>query len=209
MTLEGAEAIRRERWVESYRLAHRGADRWANSPSGIRHTIETQDRIFRMAEQLRERRDRPNAAPFFPVLKAVDDAASWETGPNDAPTPTSAAAAGLVGYKILFGKLPPVRDLDWPDGFELTDEAESELATFGLRLGGFDPIVFDGTDPAAYVWALFEVGERQAACDEVVHRHEHRACPPRGLAVVSTPVRPRTPAPVPLHRSPQPAGVGR
>ncbi|HVS05828.1 MAG TPA: hypothetical protein VHK65_06640 [Candidatus Dormibacteraeota bacterium] len=209
MTLEGAEAIRRERWVESYRLAHRGADRWANRSSGIRHSTETQERIFRMAERLRKRGVWPIAAPFFPVLKAVDDAASCETGPNDAPTPTSAAAAGLVGYKILFGKLPPVRGHDWPEGVDLTDETESELATFGLRMGGFDPIVFDGTDPAAYVWALFEMGERQPVCDELVRRHDHRACPPRGLAVVSTPVRPKTHTPVPLPRSPQPAGVGR
>jgi len=209
MKLADAEASRRARWVEGYRLAHRGADRWANSPSGIRHSLETQDRIFRMAEQLREGWDRPNAAPFFPVLKAIDDAASEEIGLNDAPTPTSAASAGLVGYKILFGKLPPVRGHDWPDGFELIDEAEADLATFGLRLGGFDPIVFDGTDPAAYVWALFEMGERRAAADEVVRFHEHGACPPRGLAVVSTPVRLTTPEPVPLHRSLQPAGVGR
>jgi hypothetical protein len=209
MRLANAEAIRQARWVEGYRLAHLGADRWANSSSGIHHSHETQERIFRMAEQLRERREWPTAAPFFPVLKAVDDAASWESGLGDAPTPTAAAAAGLVGYKILFGKLPPVRDNDWPDGFELTEEAESELATFGLRLGGFDPIVFDGSDPAAYVWALFEMGERQAACDEVVRRYGHRATPPRALAVVSTPVRPKTPAPLRLHRTLLPVGAGR
>jgi hypothetical protein len=121
----------------------------------------------------------------------------------------SAAAAGLVGHKVLFGKLPPVRDHDWPEGFELAEEAEAELATFGLRFHGFDPVVFDGTDPAAYVWALFEVAEREAACDEAVRRYGHRACPPRGLAVVPTPARPRTPAPIPLQRSAEPVGVGR
>lgn len=209
MKVKDAHATRRAHWVEGYRLAHRDADRWADSLSGIRHSIETLDRVFRMAEQLRGRQDWPNARPFFGVLKAVDDVASWETGPNGAPSPTSAAAAGLVGYHVLFGKIPPVRDHDWPDGFELIEEAESELATFGLRLGGFDPIVFDGTDPAAYVWALYEVGEREAACDEVVRRGEHRACPPRGLAVVPPPVRPKTPVPVPLPRSPEPAPVGR
>jgi hypothetical protein len=209
MRLEDAEAIRQTHWVEGYRLAHRGADRWADGAGGVRHSVVTQDRIFRMAEALRERPDWPNAKLFFPVLKAVDDAASWETDSDGAPTPTSAAAAGLVGYKVLFGKLPPVRGHDWPEGFELTEEAESELATFGLRLGGFDPIAFDGTDPAAYVWALFEVGEREAACDEAVRRYGHRACPPRGLAVVPTPVRPKTPVPLALHRSPEPARVGR
>jgi len=94
MKPDDAGPIRRERWVGSYRLAHRGADRWASSPSGVRHSVETQERIFRMAEQLRERRDWPNAAPLFPVLKAVDDVASWEIGPNQALTPGSASAAG-------------------------------------------------------------------------------------------------------------------
>lgn len=207
MNREDAQAIRRARWVERYRLAHRDADRWANSPSGIRHSIETQDRIFRMAEQLHQRGDRPEAAPLFAVLKAVDEAASRGIGPNEALTPPSAAVAGLIAYKILFGKLPSVRDQAWPAGGERTDEAESELATFGLRARGFDPIVFDGTDPAACAWALFEIGERQAACDEVV-RHKYRACPPRGLTVIATPARLQWPAPVRLHRSPQPAGVG-
>jgi len=209
MKVEPAEPIRRAHWVEGYRLAHRDADRWAQSASGIHHRLETQDHIFRMAEELRGRPDWPNARPFFHVLKAVDDAASWETDANDVPTPTSAAAAGLVGYKVLFGKLPAVRDHDWPDGFVLTEEAESELATFRLRLGGFDPVVFDGTDPAAYVWALFEVREREAACDEAVRRYGHRAVPPCGLAVVPTPVQPKTPLPVPLRHAKQPAGVGR
>jgi hypothetical protein len=206
---DDAEAIRRAHWVEGYRVAHRDADRWADSPSGIRHTIVTMDRIFRMAEELRRRPDGPDARSFFPVLKAVDDAASWETDANATPTPASAAAAGLVGYKVLFGKLPPARDHDWPDGFYVTGEAESELATFGLRLSGFDPVVFDGTDPAAYVWALFEVREREAACDQAVRLYGHTAVPPCGLAVVPTPVQPKTPRPVPLHPAKQPAGVGR
>jgi hypothetical protein len=209
MRLEDAEAIRQTHWVEGYRLAHRAADRWADGPSGIRHSMETQERIFRMAEALRERPDWPNAKLFFPVLKAVDDAASWETDSNGAPTPTSAAAAGLVGSKVLFGKPPPVRGHDWPEGFELTDEAEAELATFGLRFHGFDPIVFDGTDPAAFVWALFEVAQREAACGAEVRRYGHRACPPRGLAVVPTPIQPGTPAPISLGRSAEPAGVRR
>lgn len=209
MRLEDAEAIRQTHWVEGYRLAHPGADRWADGPSGVRHSVVTQDRVFRMAEALRERPNWRNAKLFFPVLKAVDDAASWETDSNGAPTPTSAAAAGLVGYKVLFGKLPPVRGHDWPEGFELTDEAESELATFGLRFHGFDPIVFDGTDPAAYLWALFEVAEREKAGDDAVRRYGHRACPPRGLAVVPTAIHPKTPPPMSLRPWAEPAGVGR
>jgi len=160
MKLETAEALRRARWVEDYRLAHRDADRWANGPRGMHHTIETQDHIFRMAEELRGRPDWPKTKPFFPVLKAVDDAASWETDANDTPTPASAAAAGLVGYKVLFGKLP------------------------------LDPVVFDGTDPAGYIWALFEVRQRAAACDQAV-------------------AQPKAPRSVPQHPAKQPAGVAR
>lgn len=208
MTLEDAEAIRRAHWVEGYRLAHRDADRWADSPSGVRHSFETQERIFHMAEQLRQRRDWLTATPFFQVLIALDDVAAGETA-DGVPTPISASSTALVGYQILFGQLPPVRDHDWPDGCELTTEAESELATFGLRFRGFDPVTFDGTDPAAYLWALFEMSERQAACDEVNARQEHRAYPPRGLAVIATPARQPEPEPVPLRRSAQLAGVGR
>ena len=209
MTLENAEAIRRAHWVEGYRLAHRDADRWAGSPSGIRHSFETQERIFGMAEQLRQRRDWPTATPFFQVLIALDDVAAGETESDGVPTPTSASSTALVGYQILFGQLPPVRDHDWPDGCELTTDAESELATFGLRFRGFDPIVFDGTDPASYLWALFEMSERQAACHEVNRRKEHRVCPPRGLAVVAAPVRQSEPEPLPLYQSAQPAGAAR
>jgi hypothetical protein len=208
MNLETMDPIRQAHWVEGYRLAHRDADRWAGSPSGIRHSLETQERIFRMAEQL-QRRDWSNAEPFFPVLKALDDVAAGETGPDGVPPATAASAAALVGYKILFGTFPTVRDHDWPDQCELTTEAESELATFGLRYRGFDPIVFDGSDPAAYVWALFEMSERQAACDEVNARQEHRAYPPRGLAVVATPVQRPGSEPTPLRWSTEFAGARR
>src|SRR5690242_15751917 len=123
MNLETVDPIRQAHWVEGYRLAHRDADRWAGSPSGIRHSLETQERIFRMAEQL-QRRDWSNAEPFFPVLKALDDVAAGEAAPDGVPPATAASAAALVGYKILFGTFPTVRDHDWPDQCELTTEAE-------------------------------------------------------------------------------------
>jgi phosphoketolase len=37
-----------------------------------------------------------------------------------------------------------------------------------LRLNGFDPIVFDGRDPAAFVWAIFEMEYRLTAAAEAV-----------------------------------------
>jgi phosphoketolase len=36
-----------------------------------------------------------------------------------------------------------------------------------LRLNSFDPLVFDGRDPAAFVWALFEMNERYAAFESI------------------------------------------
>jgi phosphoketolase len=39
-----------------------------------------------------------------------------------------------------------------------------------LRLNGFDPMEIDGTDPAAFAWAIFSMEDRQQACAEAVNR---------------------------------------
>ena len=39
-----------------------------------------------------------------------------------------------------------------------------------LRLNGFDPVEIDGTDPAAFAWAIFNAEERQQACADAVQR---------------------------------------
>jgi phosphoketolase len=54
-----------------------------------------------------------------------------------------------------------------------------------LRLNHFDPIVFDGKDPAAFVWAIFEMESRlQAAAEAVkVGRDRYPVCIPYGVAV--------------------------
>lgn len=54
-----------------------------------------------------------------------------------------------------------------------------------LRLNGFDPFVFDGRDPAAFVWAIFEMERRLAAAAARVARGEARyPIPlPYGIAV--------------------------
>jgi phosphoketolase len=38
-----------------------------------------------------------------------------------------------------------------------------------LRLNGFDPIVIDGTDPAAFAWAILEAEARLSACASAAH----------------------------------------
>ncbi len=54
-----------------------------------------------------------------------------------------------------------------------------------LRLNGFDPIVFDGRDPAAFAWAIWEIERRlQAAARAVVEGRRRYPVPlPYGVAV--------------------------
>ncbi|MGH7315767.1 MAG: xylulose 5-phosphate 3-epimerase, partial [Candidatus Rokuibacteriota bacterium] len=54
-----------------------------------------------------------------------------------------------------------------------------------LRLNGFDPIVFDGRDPAAFVWAIFEMERRLAAAADAVRagRADYPVRLPHGIAV--------------------------
>ncbi|MFB3120539.1 MAG: xylulose 5-phosphate 3-epimerase, partial [Stenotrophomonas maltophilia] len=54
-----------------------------------------------------------------------------------------------------------------------------------LRLNGFDPIIFDGRDPAAFAWAIFEMESRlEAAAEAVQSRGDQYPVPlPYGIAV--------------------------
>lgn len=54
-----------------------------------------------------------------------------------------------------------------------------------LRLNGFDPIVFDGRDPAAFVWAILEMERRLEAAAEAVRsgRARYPVRLPYGIAV--------------------------
>jgi phosphoketolase len=54
-----------------------------------------------------------------------------------------------------------------------------------LRLNGFDPFVFDGRDPAAFVWAIFEIERRleAAAATVRVGRAQYPVRLPYGIAV--------------------------
>jgi hypothetical protein len=207
MNPDDADGIRRARWVQQYRLSHRGADRWANGTRGIVHSIETQDRIFRLAEQLHDSQNWPHAVPFFVLLRAVDEAASYELGLQKIAMPASAAAAAVVGFKVLFGQLPRLNEHDWADGVDLTSQADVPLATFGLRLRGFDPVVFDGHDPAAYLWALYEIQERNAACDGRERRGQQPIIRPHGLAVIRAKRGHRAPARVAPLAAPRPAAL--
>jgi phosphoketolase len=43
-----------------------------------------------------------------------------------------------------------------------------------LELNGFDPIVFDGRDPAAFIWAIFEMETRLEAATQAVRRGDEK-----------------------------------
>ena len=45
----------------------------------------------------------------------------------------------------------------------MAQEGGTEWFTRHLKLNGFDPLVFDGRDPAAFVWAIFEMENRLLA----------------------------------------------
>jgi len=67
----------------------------------------------------------------------------------------------------------------------MSQEGGVSWFTQHLRLNGFDPIVFDGTDPAAFVWAILEMECRLEAAAEVVRsRGDGYPVPlPYGIAV--------------------------
>jgi hypothetical protein len=209
-TRQVAEGVRAQPWVEAYKRSNAEAARWASGSGRVRHTVETQERVFRMAEQVRHRPGFPSGELVFTVLQALDYLAKRDTdAPQPSASPALAAATGIVAYKTIFGQPVAVGAQGWPRDFEVAEEEEAELVIYGLRAGGFDPIVFDGRDPAAYTWALFEIRERKAADREAARAYQ-RACPrPCALAIVPTPpVRWSQPSPKGSASVLEPAGVG-
>jgi hypothetical protein len=146
-----------------------------------------------MAEQLQARPGSPAIARFFPLLRALDDIVDAETPPHGLAAPNSAAAVAVIGYKTLFRKRPPLQDHGWPAHVERADEANSAIAAASLRRRGFDPILIDARDPAAYVWAIFEMEEREATHAEREWIHHQRPALPCCLAIVRQPSARRQP----------------
>jgi len=73
---ETAEAIRARHWVALYRKRNPVANRWAAGYGSIQHTVETQARVFAMAEMLATQGVRGDGVPLFDVLYAADRVAS-------------------------------------------------------------------------------------------------------------------------------------
>src|SRR4030042_5378313 len=77
---ENTDHIRREEWVELYRKSHSEADRWAEGYGPIKHEVETQARIFAMAQHLSAKGIEGGGMPIFDLLYALDhvtSAALW------------------------------------------------------------------------------------------------------------------------------------
>ncbi len=73
---EKTEVIRMEEWATLYRKKNKAADRWAVGYGPIQHSIETQARVFAMAELLIARGVRGDGLPLFDILYAADRIAS-------------------------------------------------------------------------------------------------------------------------------------
>lgn len=67
-------------WVCQYRQQNPSADLWAKGYGVIRHSVETQCRVFQMAEFLKNSNIRGDGIPFFELLSGLDrvtSAAMW------------------------------------------------------------------------------------------------------------------------------------
>lgn len=73
---KNSQAIRTEEWVTLYRKKNPAAGRWAAGYGVIRHTIETQARVFAMAELLAARGVKGDGVPLFDLLYVADRVAS-------------------------------------------------------------------------------------------------------------------------------------
>ena len=134
---------RRTDWVRQYRLSHAPADLWARGLRHVSHSRETQERVFRMAEQLD--RDGVDRTELFLELEEADRCVALSDDPHAAAEAGHRAISTLVSLA--------------PDSLVICAEDDQS----SLRALGFDPLTFDGHDPAAYAWVMFELSRRADA----------------------------------------------
>jgi hypothetical protein len=142
-------------WVRRYRDGHALADLWASGLRHVSHSMETQERVFRMAEQLE--RCGVDQTDLFLALEEADRCVALSGDPH---------AAGEAGHRAISTLVPLAHEsvVIW------ADEDESKLQALG-----FDPLSFDGHDPAAYAWVTFELSTRADA----ERRANWRRCVPQ------------------------------
>jgi len=108
-----------------------------------------------------------------------DGAFEEQRGSDWAPRWWRASDSGLVApIMIANGRRIDQRTT-------MSQEGGARWFTRHLRLNGFDPIVFDGRDPAAFAWAIWEIERRlEAAARAVVEgRRRYPVHLPYGVAV--------------------------
>lgn len=77
---QDAESDHWEEEAAGYRSRHAEVNRWADGYGSIRHSVETQARVFGMAEDLASRKIKGDGVPLFELLHAADwvaSAAMW------------------------------------------------------------------------------------------------------------------------------------
>jgi hypothetical protein len=158
---------RRTGWVRQYRHDQAAADLWANGLRHVSHSLQTQERVFRMAEQLA--RTGVDRTDVFTALEEADRCVALSDNPHVAAEAGHRAVSTLVDLA--------------PESLVICAEEDES----SLRALGFDPLVFDGHDPAAYAWVMFELSKRA----EASRRSNWRRCVPQALA---------TPTPIGLAR---------
>jgi hypothetical protein len=130
-------------WAAEYRSEVPTADHWTAQGIARRaHSLETQERVYRMAEQLANQ--GVNREDLFARLEAAD---RWVTRAADPEAALKAGSLAMAPLLPLVGAPIVIDDGSLPD----------------LRAFGFDPIPFDGNDPSAYAWAMFELTMRARA----------------------------------------------
>jgi hypothetical protein len=133
----------RTAWVREYRHRQPVADLWAKGLRHVSHSMETQERVFRMAEQLERRGvDRTD---LFTALEEADRCVALSNDPH---------AAAEAGHRAISTLVPLAQE-------SLVIREEQDRTN--LQVHGFDPLSFDGHDPAAYAWVMFELGTRADA----------------------------------------------
>ena len=185
-------------WVVAYRRNHPEADWWAEGFGAVEHSVETQERVFRMAEQLAGRAiDRLSV---FAALRRADAVTQESSGRlQDSSTPAAVAGCGVIdtllgAHGVVVNLLPPEafeeqlgragqRWLPQPQEGRAIILLERAPRLDHLRAKGFDPITFDGADPAAFAWAIFELASRAEAAANQLNCDCHTRFRPVPLGV--------------------------
>jgi hypothetical protein len=149
---------RRTDWVRQYRHDHGPADLWARGLRHVSHSVETQERVFRMVAQLERRGVDP--PDIFNALEEADRCVALSGDPH---------GAAEAGHRAISTLMPLAQE----SIVICAGEDESNLQALG-----FDPLPFDGYDPAAYAWVLFELSTRASA----ERRSRWRRCVPQAFS---------------------------